>query len=36
MDRLEGRINDILEPGTSGIKDHSMEEYVKHLKRSAV
>ncbi len=34
-DRLSGRLEDILKPGTDGIKDHSMEKYVKCLKKAA-
>jgi triacylglycerol lipase len=35
LDRMHGRIEDILEWGTDGIKDHSMERYVEHLKKAA-
>lgn len=31
VDRLNGRLHDILEPGTDGIKDHSIREYVTRL-----
>ncbi len=34
--RAKGRINDILEPGTDGIKDHSMERYVERLEKAAL
>jgi triacylglycerol lipase len=33
MDRFEGRIADFLEPGTDGVKDHSMAAYVKCLQK---
>ncbi len=35
QDRLLGRIDDFLKPGTDGIKDHSMKKYVKNLKKAA-
>lgn len=31
VDRVKGRIEDVLELGTDGIKDHSMEKYVECL-----
>ena len=34
QDRLLGRIDDFLKPGTDGIKDHSMKKYVKNLKKA--
>lgn len=34
VDRLHGRFDDILKPGTDGIKDHSMDEYVKRLEKA--
>lgn len=33
MDRIEGRIDDLLKPGTDGMKDHSMSNYLACLKR---
>ncbi len=33
LNRVTGRIQDLGKPGTDGIKDHSMEEYVRLLKR---
>ncbi len=33
LDRVKGRIEDLGKLGTDGIKDHSMEKYVKNLKR---
>lgn len=34
LDRVKGRIDDFLTPGTDGIKDHSMDRYVKNLKKN--
>ncbi len=34
LDRLKGRFEDILEWGTDGIKDHSMDEYVARVKKA--
>jgi len=31
LDRLKGRIEDFLEPGTDGIKDHAMANYATNL-----
>ncbi len=33
LNRVTGRIQDLGKPGTDGIKDHSMHEYLKHLKK---
>lgn len=33
-DRLKGRINDFLTPGTDGINDHLMDNYVQCLERA--
>lgn len=35
VDRMKGRIDDLLKPGTDGIKDHSMERYIERLKKAA-
>lgn len=34
VDRMEGRIEDLLKPGTDGLKDHFMARYVASLERS--
>lgn len=34
LDRVEGRIHDLLGPGTDGIKDHSMADYVTNLEKA--
>lgn len=31
LDRVRGRFEDLLQPGTDGIKDHSMDRYVAHI-----
>ncbi len=31
VDRLQGRLEDLLEPGTDGVKDHSISKYVACL-----
>ncbi|MDH5621711.1 MAG: lipase family protein [Gammaproteobacteria bacterium] len=31
LDRVTGRMEDFLKPGTDGLKDHSMSLYVQHL-----
>ncbi|MDH3647531.1 MAG: lipase family protein [Gammaproteobacteria bacterium] len=31
LDRLKGRADDLLDPGTDGLKDHSMGQYVEHI-----
>ncbi len=31
LDRIQGRIEDLGKPGTDGIKDHAIANYVKHL-----
>ncbi len=31
LDRVTGRIEDFLKPGTDGLKDHSMSRYVEHI-----
>lgn len=33
LDRIEGRLEDILRPGTDGIKDHAMSHYVECMER---
>ncbi len=34
VDRIEGRFEDILEPGTDGMNDHSMVNYVECLEKA--
>jgi triacylglycerol lipase len=34
LDRVRGRIADLLEPNTDGIKDHAMTEYIARLERA--
>lgn len=34
QDRIEGRLKDLFEPGTDGIKDHSIANYVNCLERA--
>lgn len=36
LDRLKGRVNDLLEPGTDGAKDHSIDNYVAALERQCM
>jgi triacylglycerol lipase len=31
LERVKGRMEDFLRPGTDGLKDHSMRHYVEHL-----
>lgn len=33
LDRVLGRVTDLGKPGTDGINDHSMAQYIKHLER---
>lgn len=33
-DRVHGRIEDLLKPGTDGIKDHAIDNYVKFLEKA--
>ena len=33
MDRIKGRWRDLFDPGTDGIKDHDMEEYMGCLEK---
>lgn len=33
LDRIEGRIEDLGKPGTDGVKDHNMANYLKNLER---
>lgn len=35
VDRVKGRIEDLLKPGTDGIKDHAIADYVTFLGRAA-
>ena len=34
LDRVTGRIEDFLKPGTDGLKDHSMSLYVHHIENA--
>ncbi len=34
LDRVKGRMEDFLEPGTDGLKDHSMELYEGHIEKA--
>jgi hypothetical protein len=34
LDSVEGRIEDLGKPGTDGIKDHSMDKYIKWLTKN--
>lgn len=34
LDRVKGRIEDFLKPGTDGLKDHSMRFYVGHIEKA--
>lgn len=34
LDRVEGRFEDLLHPGTDGINDHSMSNYLANLKKA--
>ncbi len=34
LERIKGRVEDFLRPGTDGLKDHSMRHYVKHLENA--
>lgn len=34
LDRVDGRIEDLGKPGTDGIKDHSMDKYLKWLQKN--
>lgn len=34
LDRMKGRIEDLLEPGTDGLKDHAMANYIAGLKKA--
>jgi len=34
LDRVKGRIEDFLKPGTDGVKDHSMRLYVEHIEKA--
>lgn len=33
-DRMRGRIDDLLEPGTDGMKDHAIDRYIKNLEKA--
>lgn len=34
QDRVKGRMEDLLKPGTDGLKDHSMRLYVAHIEKA--
>lgn len=34
VDRMKGRIEDLLKPGTDGLKDHFMANYVACLEKA--
>lgn len=34
LERVKGRMEDFLRPGTDGLKDHSMRRYVEHLEKA--
>ena len=34
LDRVQGRIEDLGKPGTDGIKDHSMDTYLRNLEKN--
>jgi triacylglycerol lipase len=34
QDRIKGRMEDFLKPGTDGLKDHSMLRYVAHIEKA--
>lgn len=34
LDRVTGRIEDFLKPGTDGLKDHFMSNYLKHIENA--
>ena len=34
LDRVTGRMEDFLKPGTDGLKDHSMSLYVQHIEKT--
>ena len=34
LDRVKGRMEDFLKPGTDGLKDHSMSRYVQHIEKA--
>jgi triacylglycerol lipase len=34
LDRVKGRMEDFLKPGSDGLKDHSMRNYVEHLENA--
>jgi triacylglycerol lipase len=31
LERVKGRMEDFLRPGTDGLKDHAMKHYVEHI-----
>lgn len=34
LDRVKGRMEDFLKPGTDGLKDHAMRHYVEHIEHA--
>ena len=34
LDRVTGRMEDFLKPGTDGLKNHSMSLYVQHIENA--
>lgn len=34
LDRVKGRMEDFLRPGTDGLKDHGMRHYVEHIEQA--
>lgn len=34
LDRMNGRIEDLLEPGTDGLRDHAMANYIAGLTKA--
>ena len=34
LERVKGRMEDFLRPGTDGLKDHSMKHYVEHIENA--
>ena len=34
LERVKGRMEDFLRPGTDGLKDHSMKRYVEHIENA--
>lgn len=34
LERIKGRVEDLLRPGTDGLKDHAMRRYVEHIENA--